>query len=153
MSASRRRPALPVFDALMSETFESELPAVELPPVEPELCYHDRASADGVCLGCGRRGIDASTEPGPAPLTVADLEALELDERWLGWGYLGGRSHLEPADRARADAVVLAYANEHGWDVERLFQWVNSKPGRWFADDPFGRHAEACLGADLEGVR
>lgn len=79
-------------------------------------------------------------------LTIEDIERSYEDERWLGWGYLGGRKHLtEGVERDAADAIVLDYANDHGWDYETLFAWLNSKPGRWFADDPFHPKAGTCL--------
>ena len=82
-------------------------------------------------------------------LTADDIQRGYDNNEWLGWGYLGGREHLSEDDRNRADMIVVAYANNHRWDANRLFVWLNSRPGRWFADDPFGRHATACLGADL----
>lgn len=83
------------------------------------------------------------------PLTVDDIGRGYDDERWLGWGYLGGRGQLGAAELTRADRVVVDFANAHGWDYDRLFEWMNSRPGRHFADDPFGPHAQALLDADL----
>lgn len=85
------------------------------------------------------------------PLTQADIEAGYENEEWLGWGYLGGRESLSESERADGDAQVLAYANAHGWTAARLFTWLNSRPGRHFADDVTlgSRHADALLGADL----
>lgn len=84
------------------------------------------------------------------PLTVANIEAGYDDERYLGWGYLHGRQDLTAAERARADALVLDYANTHGWNYERLFAWCNSRPGRHFADSPFTAGAASCLSVRLE---
>lgn len=70
-------------------------------------------------------------------LTTTDITAGYEDERWLGWGYLQGRTNDEEID-AGADAYVLARAAERGWDREDLFHWMNSKDGRWFADWYFG---------------
>lgn len=85
----------------------------------------------------------------PGPLTVADIEAAYDHADWQGWGYLRGRNDLAGDVRIAADAVVLDYANEHGWTAERLFVWMNSRPGRHFADDPFASWAGSCLAADL----
>ena len=87
-------------------------------------------------------------------LTIADLEACYDDERWGGWGYLGGRQQLSEAQRADGDRQVLEYANSRGWSAERLFLWVNSRPGRHFAVDvTLGWvHSLALIGARLEGV-
>jgi hypothetical protein len=72
-----------------------------------------------------------------ATLTTKDIEAGYEDERWLGWGYLGERDRTDgPTDRA--DAIVLRFAAERGWDAEDLFHWANSKDGRWFGDWAFG---------------
>lgn len=73
-------------------------------------------------------------------LTTTDLERAARDERWLGFGYLGGRSHMLTEDAAwvaRADAEVIAYANKHGWTYEDLFAWANSRNGRYTADSLF----------------
>lgn len=67
-------------------------------------------------------------------LTVADLDRAIEDDRWLGWGYLGGRQSLSQHETKRADRRLLRHANAHGWDYERLFHFLNSKPGRWYAD-------------------
>jgi hypothetical protein len=69
-------------------------------------------------------------------MTRTDIEAGLEDERWLGWGYLGERSRTD--DTAAADALVLRFAAERGWDAEDLFHWANSKDGRWFGDWAFG---------------
>lgn len=79
------------------------------------------------------------------PLTSSDIEDAYEDERWLGWGYLNGRRALTATDQARADDIVLAYANEHRWGYEQLFAWLNSRPGRHFADGPFTPGARSCL--------
>ena len=71
-------------------------------------------------------------------LTVDDLDRMEHDPRWLGFGYLGGRSNAPDADRALVDAEVLRIANDRSMDYEGLFAWANSKTGRWFADTTFG---------------
>jgi len=79
-------------------------------------------------------------------LTVDDIEAGYLHEShdgrcdgWLGFGYLGERRHW-PADirRENADAAILAVANLNRWTAERLFTWLNSKPGRWYGDMTLG---------------
>lgn len=70
-------------------------------------------------------------------LTTQDITNGYDDTRWLGWGYLGERiRHADTA--ARADAIVLRFAAQHGWNAEDLFHWANSKDGRWFGDWAFG---------------
>lgn len=83
-------------------------------------------------------------------LTVGDIARGYEDDRWLGWGYLGGRRHLDVETRDRADAIVLDYANAHRWSADRLFEWMNSRPGRHFADWPDQPGADQLLGARLD---
>jgi hypothetical protein len=81
-------------------------------------------------------------------LTIADLAKAGNDDRWLGFGYLGTRaialSDSDPEVPAQpvlveaADQRVIDLANERGWDYEDLFNWCNSKLGRWFGDAIFG---------------
>lgn len=103
-------------------------------------------------LAAVRRPAAAPIPKTQPSLTVADIEAGYDHADWLGWGYLNGRNHLEAIDMERADAIVLEYANAHGWSAERLFVWLNSRPGRHFADDPFHPGAARCLSVRLEGV-
>jgi len=71
-------------------------------------------------------------------LTVADLDAGLQRDDYLGFGYLGERRNffstygmsVVPQIEA-ADTLVLFLANAHGYDAERLFEWANSKSGRW----------------------
>jgi hypothetical protein len=81
-------------------------------------------------------------------------------EGWQGFGYIGERSRrldtiwtaiaaakrgVEPdvtvddpaaalAAVALSDQAVLDYANQAGWSEHRLFDWLNSRDGRHFAD-------------------
>lgn len=69
---------------------------------------------------------------------------------FLGFGYIGGRRNAIEAtetgewpisvleDVAAADALIIATAEKAGWSEARLFDWANSKDGRWFADCAFG---------------
>lgn len=76
------------------------------------------------------------------------FDTMRDDRRWGGFGYLGmRRSRLESTDPeappepervAETDAAILNLATERGWDYERLFEWADSKNGRWFADAMFG---------------
>ena len=89
------------------------------------------------------------------PHTTATLDRMELDDRWLGFGYLGERRNAltstdpgAPADPervARMDADVLEEANIEGLTYDQLFAWANSKDGRWFADCYGTRHAAQYL--------
>lgn len=83
-------------------------------------------------------------------LTLTDLIAGYNHEDFGGHGYLGGRQNALSnlaykvdmaaglAELAAADQFVLDTANGRGWDAERLFQWANSRDGRYFADTVFG---------------
>ncbi|HEY9409341.1 MAG TPA: hypothetical protein VIQ30_22590 [Pseudonocardia sp.] len=91
----------------------------------------------------------------PKPLTVDDLAAMEGDPRWDGHGYIRGRSaalastdpeHPDyepeaaptPGAVEAADRRIVAIANERGWTYDQLFEWANSRDGRWFADAAIG---------------
>lgn len=81
-------------------------------------------------------------------LTRKDIDIMTQDERWLGYGYLQGREIMltstdseAPADPQRVANVerqILAVVNKRGWDYEQMFEWANSKNGRWFADSVYG---------------
>jgi hypothetical protein len=86
-------------------------------------------------------------------LTANDITRASLDERWLGFGYLGERhNRIRLAEQeltgsaadaelllvAAADQRVVDLANAAGLDYDGLFSWLNSKPGRWFGDVVFG---------------
>jgi hypothetical protein len=83
-----------------------------------------------------------------APLTATVFDQMSRDDRWLGFGYLGERRNMldttDPDAPGRPDLVeaadqrVIDTANERGWDYDRLFEWANSKDGRWFGDVMFG---------------
>ena len=81
-----------------------------------------------------------------------DIEAAYKDERWLGWGYLGERRRFiednGPDAAKRADAAVIAGAMARGWGYDRLFDFLNSKPGRWFGDMAFGSDCDVYAAAD-----
>ena len=49
---------------------------------------------------------------------------------------------------ARADGMLLDHAESRQMTEEQLFQWANSKHGRWYGDCWFGangQHAEKYL--------
>lgn len=82
-------------------------------------------------------------------LTAQDIEAGYHNDAWLGFGYLGVRKHYLAdgeaggwPDTARTvaetDQAILAIANEKRWTPEQLFDWCNSKLGRWYADETLG---------------
>lgn len=92
--------------------------------------------------------------------TIADLNAMTERDEWLSFGYLGERrnilGHVERgiaradlADQvAEADMRAVDDANEHGLTLNQLFDWANSKYGRWYGDCMFGNgglHAEKYL--------
>jgi hypothetical protein len=57
---------------------------------------------------------------------------------FLGFGYIGSRQSFTAEEVAPVDAAILDIAEGLGWDEERLFEWANSKDGRWFADTALG---------------
>jgi hypothetical protein len=81
-------------------------------------------------------------------LRPTDLDRMASDDRWLGFGYIGGRrNELDSTDHeapARPDVVraadeeLIEFANRHGLTYDELFAWANSKDGRWFADCALG---------------
>lgn len=92
--------------------------------------------------------------------TIADLNAMTERDEWLGRGYLGERrnilGHVERGI-ARADLAVLVAeadmravedATQNDLTLDQLFDWANSKYGRWYGECMFhndGRHAEKYL--------
>ena len=83
-------------------------------------------------------------------LTTDDLDRMTGDDRWLGFGYLGERrNHLaEGRDVSAADHRALNEANAKALTYNELFEWANSKNGRWYGDCMFGangQHAEQYL--------
>lgn len=92
--------------------------------------------------------------------TIADLKAMYERENYAGFGYLGERrrilNHTERGiaradlaiEVAEADMRALDDANTHGLTTDQLFDWANSKYGRWYGDCMFGNegmHAEKYL--------
>jgi len=80
-------------------------------------------------------------------LTPDVFDEFTRDDRWLGFGYLGGRRNTlastDPVSPHLVEAVdrrVVDWANYYGWTRDELFAWANSKAGRWFADVMFGSH-------------
>jgi hypothetical protein len=84
------------------------------------------------------------------PGTTFDL--MERDSEWLGYGYLGARrNELDSSDPehtprpefvAEVDRRVLEHARRGGWTQRELFDWANSKLGRWLGDATFGSVGE-----------
>lgn len=89
------------------------------------------------------------------PLTVEDLLAGYNNPEWNGHGYLAERrTALESTDPecppqpervAQADAHVVAEANRLGWTRRDLFEWSDSRPGRFYGDAWFGGATEAQI--------
>ena len=80
-------------------------------------------------------------------LTTEDFDKMTTNEMWLGFGYLGERRNAREAghDTTAADESAIAEANRLGLTAEELFEWANSKNGRWYGDCWFGangQHAE-----------
>lgn len=91
------------------------------------------------------------------------FDQMTTDDRWSGFGYLGGRAialnSTDPEAPAQPELVaeVDAWLLGFGLDYEALFAWANSKKGRHFADVVFGggtiNHAVAYGLCPEEGVR
>lgn len=64
---------------------------------------------------------------------AAAFDALENNDEWLGFGYIGDRrnARAEGYDTTIADRVAFETAAARGVD---LFTWANSKNGRWYGD-------------------
>jgi hypothetical protein len=64
-------------------------------------------------------------------------------ERSGGFGYLGQRNR-EGIDKVFiADEVLLEVANKQGWTEEELFEFCDSRYGRYYADFAFDGHPDA----------
>jgi hypothetical protein len=78
--------------------------------------------------------------------TARSFDRMMSDDRWGGYGFLGGREiALDNSDAecparpelvATIDRLVLEATAE--WSADDLFHWANSKDGRHFADVVFG---------------
>jgi len=95
------------------------------------------------------KGNEVLTYDNTNPETTFD--ELAKDDRWLGFGYLGERQN-QLADNRKdpldADALALQSAIDEGLTYDELFEWANSKFGRWYGDCMFGSdgtHAEKYL--------
>jgi len=77
-------------------------------------------------------------------LTPEIFDSFTRRDDWLGFGYLGSRRNELAMGRAalvaEADEIVLNRLRERGLTQEELFEWSNSKRGRWFGDCYFGSH-------------
>lgn len=83
-------------------------------------------------------------------LTTETLNKMMQNDDWAGFGYVGERrNHLDNTELvARADGMLLDHAESRQMTEEQLFQWANSKHGRWYGDCWFGangQHAEKYL--------
>lgn len=74
-------------------------------------------------------------------LTASILDTMTQDPNATGFGYLGERTanlDSQPETVTKVDQYVIDRATALGWDEARLFHWVNSRPGRLFAEAVFG---------------
>lgn len=71
------------------------------------------------------------TEPRNRSTATFDRMAERPD--WLGFGYLGERNTADAEVVASVDRQVLSWTRE--WTYEELFDWANSKLGRWFGEE------------------
>lgn len=76
--------------------------------------------------------------------SVSTFDRMSADDRWLGFGYLGGRRTALDASDPGAPAQPERVAEVDAWllglglEDDALFEWANSKNGRHFADVVFG---------------
>jgi hypothetical protein len=87
--------------------------------------------------------------------TTADLDKMYRNDEWLGFGYLGERRNHTDAEVEAADAKALEDANNNSLTAEELFDWANSKDGRWYGDCMFGNngnHADRYLPSKHVGL-
>lgn len=82
-----------------------------------------------------------------------DFNRMERDDRFLGFGYIGGISASQAADRLEAvDELVHSAAAAEQLTYEDLFLWANSKHGRWFADVMFNGSPFEVTAAEIASV-
>lgn len=67
-------------------------------------------------------------------ITYQDLLNALIDERHLGNGYAIRSYTTDPRKIVAMDEMVVLMANKEGWDLEQLFQFTNSKFGRYVVD-------------------
>ncbi len=67
-------------------------------------------------------------------ITYQDLLNALLDERHLGNGYSIRSYTTDPRKVVAMDEMVVLMANKEGWTLEELFQFTNSKTGRYVVD-------------------
>lgn len=95
-------------------------------------------------------------------LTPEVFDQMARDDRWLGHGYLGARRNaratsdldaiVDPALIVEADDIAIEAANNQGMSYDTLFEWANSKVGRWFGDTIFGGGSREQIHQVLPGV-
>ena len=83
-------------------------------------------------------------------LYIEDIEQATQNDEWLGFGYVGERLRALEAVRAgeitdlpleridEADELVLAEANRRRMTSARFFEFLNSRDGRYLADEIIG---------------
>lgn len=76
--------------------------------------------------------------------TTADFDKMTASPEWQGFGYLGERATQkeQSRDTTEADEKAIAEANRLGLTEAELFEWANSKNGRWYGDCMFGNHGK-----------
>lgn len=81
---------------------------------------------------------------GTGRLTVNDLVAALAREDHHGWGY-STRRYLDDKRQRELDAAVVEVANELMINYDALFEWSDSKWGRWLVDAVHGRDEPATV--------
>lgn len=95
-------------------------------------------------------------------VTPEIAEAIFEDDGELGhgFGYIGARRNQltstdpecppQPTLVAEIDALLADYFVANGWTVDEVFDWADSKLGRWFGDVVFSGGAfDQAIGFNL----
>jgi hypothetical protein len=67
-------------------------------------------------------------------ITYQDLLNALSDERHLGNGYSIRNHTIDPRKVVAMDEMVVLMANKEGWTFNELFEFTNSKTGRYVVD-------------------
>lgn len=76
-----------------------------------------------------------------------DFDQLAQHPEYRGYGYIGERDHLTDFERSVADEAVNRLFRDAR--PEFLFEWANSKNGRWFAEEAIVAEEGMSLDANV----
>jgi hypothetical protein len=85
------------------------------------------------------------SKPDPArPIKESDVEEALNDPRHYGYGY-SEIDMVSEKKRGVANRAIAKAMQQGGFDREDLFQWVNSKFGRWYAEGVYDGQSATAL--------